>query len=110
MPNRKRSERELEQRRISNRSFKIWNPDGSLYAEMFEGKWIKKPKIKKTIEEEKMPLIKYGTFLYPAILEEFAFTQFAVLLGIFEIYFDLGIFPVFMNFRESFLFSMIEVV
>ena len=41
-----RSEKELEQRRISDRSFKIWNPDGTLYSEMSEGKWIKKPKKK----------------------------------------------------------------
>jgi len=37
------SKKELEKRRISDRSFRIYNPDGSVYAEMFEGKWIKKP-------------------------------------------------------------------
>lgn len=47
MPVKERSKRELEQRRISDRSFKIWNPDGSLYAEMSNGKWIKKPKEEK---------------------------------------------------------------
>lgn len=40
----KRSKADIERRRISDRSFKIWNPDGTLYAEMSEGKWIKKPK------------------------------------------------------------------
>ena len=44
MPSRKRSKKDLEQRRISNRSFKIWNPNGTLFAEMSNGKWIKKPK------------------------------------------------------------------
>lgn len=43
MPEKKRSKADMERRRISDRSFKIWNPDGSLYAEMSEGKWIKKP-------------------------------------------------------------------
>ena len=42
----KRSEREKKERIKSDRSFKIWNPDGSLFAEMSEGKWIKKPEIK----------------------------------------------------------------
>ena len=41
-----RSKENIEQRRISDRSFKILNPDGTLYAEMSEGKWIKKPKEK----------------------------------------------------------------
>ncbi|GAI90396.1 unnamed protein product, partial [marine sediment metagenome] len=45
MPNRKRSKKELRQRRISDKSFKIWNPDGTLFAEMEEGKWIKEPEI-----------------------------------------------------------------
>ena len=40
----KRSEENIKQRKISDRSFKIWNPDGTVYAEMLEGKWIKKPK------------------------------------------------------------------
>ena len=47
MPDGKRSKKELEKRRISDRNFKIWNPDGTLYAEMSEGKWIKEPEIKK---------------------------------------------------------------
>jgi len=29
---------------MSDRSFKIWDEDGKLVAEMSEGKWIKKPK------------------------------------------------------------------
>jgi len=45
MTDKKRSEKELEQRRISDRNFKIWNPDGSLYAEMIEGKLIEAPEI-----------------------------------------------------------------
>ncbi|MBA7512322.1 hypothetical protein ES705_04326 [subsurface metagenome] len=40
----KPSKKELIRRRISDKSFKIWNPDGTLYAEMSDGKWIKKPK------------------------------------------------------------------
>lgn len=44
MPEKKRSKVDIERRRISDRSFKIWNPDGTLYAEMSEGKWVKKPK------------------------------------------------------------------
>lgn len=40
----KPSKKELMRRRISDKGFKIWNPDGTLYAEMSEGKWIKKPK------------------------------------------------------------------
>ena len=44
MSDKKRSDKELEQRKISDRSFKIWNDDGTLYAEMSEGIWIKKPK------------------------------------------------------------------
>lgn len=44
MPEKKRSKTDMERRRISDRSFKIWNPDGTLYAEMSNGKWIKKPK------------------------------------------------------------------
>lgn len=47
MPDKERSEKELEQRRISDQSFKIWNPDGTLFAEMIEGKWIKKPEVLK---------------------------------------------------------------
>lgn len=43
MPEKKRSKADMERRRISDRSFKIWNPDGTLFAEMSEGKWIKKP-------------------------------------------------------------------
>jgi len=38
-----RSKKELEKRRISDRSFRIYNPDGSVYAEMFEGIWTIKP-------------------------------------------------------------------
>jgi len=52
MPNRKRSKKELKQRRISDKSFKIWNPDGKLFAEMEEGKWIKKPEIKKNSQKK----------------------------------------------------------
>ena len=44
MPAKKRSKADIERRRISDRSFKIWNPDGTLYAEMSNGRWIKKPK------------------------------------------------------------------
>lgn len=44
MPDKKRSKADLKRRQISNRSFKIWNPDGTLYAEMLDGKWIKEPK------------------------------------------------------------------
>lgn len=39
----KRSKKDVEMRIKSNRSFKIYNPDGSLFAEMSEGKWVKKP-------------------------------------------------------------------
>ena len=52
MPDRKRSKKELEKRRISDRNFKIWNPDGTLYAEMSEGKWIKEPEIKKNFQKK----------------------------------------------------------
>lgn len=38
-----RSEEDIKQRQISDRSFKIWNSDGSLYAEMSEGEWIQEP-------------------------------------------------------------------
>lgn len=44
MPDKERSKKEIEERKISDQSFKIWNPDGTLFGEMFEGKWIKKPK------------------------------------------------------------------
>jgi len=39
----KRSKKEMKDRIKSDRSFKIWNPDGTLFAHMEEGKWIKKP-------------------------------------------------------------------
>ena len=39
----KYSDKELEQRKISDRSFKIWNDDGTLYAEMLDGILVKKP-------------------------------------------------------------------
>jgi len=39
----KYSKKELEKRKISDRSFRIYNPDGTIYAEMLEGVWIKKP-------------------------------------------------------------------
>jgi len=38
-----RSKENIKQRQISDRSFKIWNQDGTLFAEMSEGKWIQKP-------------------------------------------------------------------
>lgn len=44
MPNKKRSKAEMERRRISDRSFKIWDKNGVLVAAMSNGKWIKKPK------------------------------------------------------------------
>lgn len=44
MPDKKRSKADMERRRISNRSFKIWDENGVLVAEMLEGKWIKMPK------------------------------------------------------------------
>lgn len=44
MPEKKRTEADMERRRISDRSFKIWDKKGKLIAEMSEGKWIKKPK------------------------------------------------------------------
>ena len=44
MVDKKRSEKDLANRRKSDQSFKIWNPDGTLHAHMSEGKWIKKPK------------------------------------------------------------------
>ena len=47
MPDKKRTEEDIKQRQISDRSFKIWNPNGTLYAEMVEGKWIKRPESKK---------------------------------------------------------------
>ena len=37
------SKKELEKRKISDTSFRIYNPDGTVYAEMLEGVWIKKP-------------------------------------------------------------------
>ena len=37
------SEKELEKRKISDRSFRIYNPDGTVYAEMREGVWVIKP-------------------------------------------------------------------
>ena len=40
---RKRTEKELEERKISDRSFKIWNNDGTLFAVMENGKWVKEP-------------------------------------------------------------------
>ena len=44
MPDEERSKRDLENRKKSDQSFKIWNPDGTLYAEMSEGEWIKRPR------------------------------------------------------------------
>ena len=44
MPDKKRSEKQMRDRIVSDQSFKIWNDDGTLYAEMLNGKWIKKPK------------------------------------------------------------------
>lgn len=40
----KRSKKEMKDRIKSDRSFKIWNPDGTLFAEMSEGVWIHEPK------------------------------------------------------------------
>lgn len=40
----KRVKKEIRNRIISDKSFKIFNPDGTLFAHMEEGKWIKKPK------------------------------------------------------------------
>jgi len=37
------SKKELEKRKISDRSFRIYNPDGTVYAEMREGVWVIKP-------------------------------------------------------------------
>lgn len=45
-----RPESDIKQRQISDRSFRIYNIDGTLFAEMFEGKWVKKPP---GFEEEK---------------------------------------------------------
>ena len=39
----KYSKKELEKRKISDRSFRIYNPDGTVYAEMREGVWTIKP-------------------------------------------------------------------
>lgn len=44
MPDGKSSEKQIRDRILSDQSFKIWNPDGTVYAEMFEGKWVRKPK------------------------------------------------------------------
>lgn len=44
MPKTKRSKADMERRRISDRSFKIWNDNGIVFAEMYRGKWIRKPK------------------------------------------------------------------
>jgi len=47
-----RPKEDLKRRQKSNKSFRIWNKDGSLYAEMVEGKWIKKPKeLEKKMQE-----------------------------------------------------------
>jgi len=40
----KRAKEEIRNRTISDKSFKIFNPDGTLFAHMEEGIWIKKPK------------------------------------------------------------------
>ena len=40
----KRSKADIKRRQTSDKSFKIQNPNGSVFAEMSNGKWIKKPK------------------------------------------------------------------
>jgi len=40
----KRTKEDMKKRIKSNQSFKIFNPDRTLFAHMEEGKWIKKPK------------------------------------------------------------------
>jgi len=50
MTEKKHSRKDIKQRQISDRSFRIYNIDGTLFAEMFEGKWVKKPP---GFEEEK---------------------------------------------------------
>ena len=48
----KQLEERKRMRQKSDASFAIYNEDGTIYAEMFEGKWIKKPKELKEKKEK----------------------------------------------------------
>ena len=38
-----RTRADMKKYQISDKSFRIWNPNGTLHAEMLMGKWVKKP-------------------------------------------------------------------